>query len=183
MTHRAHRRRCEGFTLVEVLVSLLVLSIGLLGVGKLMFGAVRSDDSAFMRTQATALGYQILDAMRANRPGAMSQFYDTTQAQFTALSDPGVLCDSSSGGTACTNGQTLASYDLWAWKQRMIGTAAAPGALPPTSVGSVTTATGANNQVVATITIQWDDSLAQQTFNASGTAPTLTQTLTLTSVL
>jgi type IV pilus assembly protein PilV len=183
MTVGKYMRRCDGFTLVEVLVSLLVLSVGLLGVGKLMFGAIRSDDSAFMRTQATALAYQMLDAMRANRPTALSQGYDITQAQFGALTDPGVLCDSSPDGGACSSGQTLAQYDLWLWKQRMIGTAGAPGALPPTTLGSVSTATGANNQVVATITVQWDDSLAQQTFNTSGTAPTLDQTITLTSIL
>lgn len=182
MTARKRIRRCGGFTLVEVLVSLLVLSVGLLGVGKLMFGAIRSDDSAFMRTQATALAYEMLDAMRANRSTALSQGYDTTPAQFAALSDPGVLCDSGPDGVVCSSGQTLAQYDLWSWKQRM-GAAGTPGALPPTTVGSVTTATGANNQVVATITVQWDDSLAQRSFNTSGVAPALNQAVTLTSVL
>jgi type IV pilus assembly protein PilV len=183
MTSGVYTRRSHGFTLLEVLVSLFVLSIGLLGVGKLMLGAVRSDDSAFMRTQATALAYEILDAMRANRPAAQSQGYDTTQSQFTTLSNPGVLCDNSPSGTACTDGDTLAQYDLWMWKQRMIGAAGSPGALPPTSLGSVTTTPGPNSQVVATITVQWDDSLAQQTFNPSGTPPVLDQTVTLTSIL
>lgn len=183
MTYRPYTRRSEGFTLVEVLVSLLVLSMGLLGVCKLMLGAVRSDDSAFMRTQATALAYAILDAMRANRPTALSQGYDITQSQFGALTAPGALCDSGPTGSACTNGPTLAQYDLWMWRQRMIGTATSPGALPSASLGSVTTVTGANNQVVATITIQWDDSLAQQTFNTSGVPPTLSRAVTLTSIL
>ncbi len=183
MTSGEYLRRSDGFTLVEVLVSLVVLSIGMLGVGRLMMGAVRSDDSAFMRTQATALAYEILDAMRANRPTALSQGYDTTQSQFAALSDPGVACDSSPSGSACTDGATLAQYDLWMWKQRIVGTATAPAALPPGSLGSVSTAAGPNNQIVATITIQWDDSLAQQTFNASGVPPVLDQTVTLTSIL
>ena len=69
--------RHQGFTLLEVLVALLVMSIGLLGIGKMMMLAARANDSAYMRTQATALAYTILDAMRANRQAAIAQGYDT----------------------------------------------------------------------------------------------------------
>lgn len=56
--------RRNGFTLVEVLVALVVLSIGLLGIGKLVMFASRANDSAYLRSQATALAYSILDDMR-----------------------------------------------------------------------------------------------------------------------
>jgi type IV pilus assembly protein PilV len=49
----------RGFTLVEVLVTLLVLSIGLLGIAKLLLVSSRANDSAYMRTQATALAYSL----------------------------------------------------------------------------------------------------------------------------
>src|SRR5262249_19574555 len=72
---RAQPRQQHGFTLVEALVALVVLSIGLLGVAKLVMGAVHADDSAYMRGQATQLAYELLDQMRANRPGATAGFY------------------------------------------------------------------------------------------------------------
>ena len=61
----AHRSR--GFTLVEVLVALVVLSIGLLGVAALQLTSLRSNHSSAMRSQATFLAYDIIDRMRANR--------------------------------------------------------------------------------------------------------------------
>ena len=47
--------RTSGFTLIEVLVSLVVLGIGVLGIAKLTLFSVRSNDSAYLRTQAANL--------------------------------------------------------------------------------------------------------------------------------
>ena len=58
-----------GFTLLEVLIALLVLSIGLLGLAALQTTGLRSNQMASMRTQATEAGYDITDRMRAN-PGS-----------------------------------------------------------------------------------------------------------------
>ena len=60
-------KHARGFTLIEVLVALIVLSIGVLGVGKLTLSAVKANDSSFMRGQAMNLTYAIVDNMRANR--------------------------------------------------------------------------------------------------------------------
>src|SRR5215472_10747619 len=71
-----------GFTLLEVLIALLVMSIGLLGIGKMMMLSARANDSAYMRTQATALAYTILDAMRANRQAAIVNSYDVAMGAY-----------------------------------------------------------------------------------------------------
>jgi type IV pilus assembly protein PilV len=161
--------RHNGFTLVEVLVALLVMSIGLLGIGKLVLYSSRANDSAYLRTQATALGYSILDAMRANRQTALNNGYDITSAITTP--NPGVACNAIA---ACTNGTVLAQYDLNQWKTRMLV------ALGPTADGSVKTApvtnplTGTVN-ATATVTVQWDDTVALQTFG--GTAGKVLVTL------
>src|SRR5580693_7240389 len=73
-----HRRAHRGFTIVEVLVSLVILSLGLLGIAKLILLTARSTDSAYLRSQATALAYEILDDMRANRQIAIAHGYDTS---------------------------------------------------------------------------------------------------------
>ena len=158
--HPLVRRGTKGFTLLEVLVALLVMSIGLLGIGKLMMLSARANDSAYMRSQATALGYTILDAMRANRQAAISAGYDTAMGVFPAAS-PGC---GTTVATACNSGQQ-AQNDLWQW-----GTALA--AQLPTGQGSVTTVTavdgsGANN-ITATIVVQWADKVAEQSFGNAG---------------
>jgi type IV pilus assembly protein PilV len=145
-----------GFTLLEVLIALLVLSIGLLGIGKLMMLSARANDSAYMRSQATALAYTILDAMRANRQAAIVQGYDTAMGVFPGA----VVC---TVAAPCNSGQQ-AQCDLNLW-----GTSLA--AELPLGQGSVATVvapdvvTGANN-VTATVTVQWSDKVAEQTFGA-----------------
>jgi type IV pilus assembly protein PilV len=161
----ARTRPDNGFTLLEVLIALLVMSIGLLGIGKMMILSARANDSAYLRSQATALGYTILDAMRANRQAAIVQGYDTALGVF-----PGSPGCGTSVASACNSGQQ-AQNDLSQW-----GTSLA--AQLPGGVGSVTTATapdtatGAPN-ITATVTVQWIDKVAEQSF---GTASAVTAT-------
>jgi len=65
-----------GTTVIEVLVSLLVLGIGTLGVAALQATALRNSRSALERSQAVIAGYAIIDAMRANRSVARAGGYD-----------------------------------------------------------------------------------------------------------
>jgi len=64
--------RQSGFTLLEVLVAILVLSIGLLGLAGLMASSIRNNHSAYQRTQATWLAYDMIDRMRVNRANAIT---------------------------------------------------------------------------------------------------------------
>ncbi len=58
-------RHQEGATLIEVLIAIVVLSIGLLGLAGLQATSVQSNHSAYQRSQATLLGYDLADRMRA----------------------------------------------------------------------------------------------------------------------
>jgi type IV pilus assembly protein PilV len=148
--------KARGFTIIEVLVSLVVLSIGLLGIGKLVLVSAHANDSAYLRGQATELAYEILDNMRANRQTAMTQGYDV--ALGTVPLNPGSCL-----AATCAAPQ-LALYDVYTWKRRL--DAAVPGGQLPGGKGSV--ATSATTPTTATITVQWDDTAAQTTF--AGTA-------------
>lgn len=66
----------QGATLIEVLVAIIVLSIGLLGMAGLQAASVQSNYSAYYRSQATILASDIADRMRANRSVALSGTYD-----------------------------------------------------------------------------------------------------------
>ena len=65
-------RTVAGFTLVEVLIALVVLSIGLLGIAALYLETLRANRTALFRTQAVTLAADLADRIRANRdpPGA-----------------------------------------------------------------------------------------------------------------
>jgi type IV pilus assembly protein PilV len=169
----SHRRR--GFTLVEVLVSLVVLSIGLLGVAKLILLSSHSNDSAYMRSQATALAYEMLDNMRANTAAAEAHSYDT--ALSSVPTNPG-SCVVTGSASPCSQTQ-LAQWDVYSWKQHL-----SSGALPA-GTGSVVTST--STPVSATIIVQWDDNAATAAFQkAVGQTPTsaaVPMQITLQSVL
>lgn len=65
-----------GVTLVEVLIAIIVLSIGLLGLAALQANSLKFNHSAYLRSQATHLAYSITDQMRADRLGALDGDYD-----------------------------------------------------------------------------------------------------------
>lgn len=158
--HSSRPASQRGFTLLETLIALVVLSIGLLGIAKLVTGAVHANDSGYMRGQATQLAHEILDEMRANRPGA--QFYGGT----------GAFIDCSAGN--CSN-QQLAGLDTYNWL------AAVKAALPD-GKGFIIPSSGVGGEA-ATIIVQWDDSEAQWAFGtAPGSTPAL-MNLELESVL
>jgi type IV pilus assembly protein PilV len=166
---RQQRRANRGFTLVEVLVSLLVLGIGLLGVAKLVLFGSRSNDSAYLRSQATSLAYTLLDNMRSNRAVARTQAYDTGLG---AYANPGSTC--TIAGTPCTPA-VIAQYDLYQWKQRLTQSL-------PSGDGSVVTAVN-GSQVTATISVQWDDAVAQSSFGAAPSGSPAPVTVTFETVL
>lgn len=170
---RRHRR-ASGFTLVEVLVAVLVISIGLLGVARLVLAAVKANDSAYFRTQAANLAYSMLDEMRANRAYAMTS--PGYQVGYGSYSKPSSNC----AGSACTPAQ-MAAYDLYTWKQQL--NSGVGGALPQGDGKIVMSFPSGSGEPTATITIEWDDSLAQWSFGTpSTTTPTMT-TFTLESAL
>ena len=162
------RRTDHGFTLVEVLVALVVLSVGLLGMAKMVMVSSHSNDSAYLRSQAVALGYQALDAMRANLPASTTTAYAT--AMYVMPAQPGGWPAAGCMTGNCSNTQ-LAAWDVYAWKQGLTSL--------PAGTGSITTS--GTFPMTATVIVQWDDSVAQTVFRA--TAPANPMSITLQTVL
>ncbi|MBZ0071799.1 MAG: type IV pilus modification protein PilV [Thiohalobacteraceae bacterium] len=95
-----HGVRSNGFSLIEILITVLILAIGLLGLAGLQGASLRNNQSAYVRTQATNLAYEIVDAMRANVTVARAGGYDLAYG-----------AASSSGG--------IAQDDLNTWRARV----------------------------------------------------------------
>ena len=98
-------QRQSGFTLIEILVASLILAIGLVGVAGLQALSLKNNQSAFMRSQATALAYDLADRMRANKQAAEAGAYDPANAAFTTG------CRTNTG---CVP-NTMAQHDLSEW--------------------------------------------------------------------
>lgn len=116
----------QGFSLVEVLVALLVLSIGLLGLALLQVEGMKLNSDAYLRTQATVLAYDILDRLRANKSGADSGNYclngpGTTADKICSNAKPtgGNISNCGDTTSGCGSPADLAKYDLTQWYDMM----------------------------------------------------------------
>jgi type IV pilus assembly protein PilV len=152
--HYGFRR--NGFTLLEVLVALLVLSIGLLGIGKLVMLSARANGSAYMRSQATALAYSMFDDMRANRTLALT---GPPYAYTVGLGvNPGtVACPLPPAG--CSSSQQ-AQNDIANWKNALA--TALPNGDGSVQITPASNPTTRVANVTATVTVRWNDTVAQQ---------------------
>jgi len=65
----------RGVSLIEVLITLLVLSVGLIGLAGLQMVSIQANKSAYYRSQATLLAYDMADRMRANQVQANTDVY------------------------------------------------------------------------------------------------------------
>jgi type IV pilus assembly protein PilV len=104
--------RSRGFTMIEVLVSLIILSIGLLGLAALQGTGFRFNSTAYQRTQATMAAYDIIDRMRANEDGVKNGKY-TIATESAATSAKSATMPSCTSSVCDSN--TLATYDLKQW--------------------------------------------------------------------
>jgi len=132
-----------GFTLLEVMVALLILSIGLLGLAALQTIGLRSTQMGFMRTQATQLAYDISDRMRANVPGltTASRFYVIDTA-----TTPAVTMDCAT--TDCSP-RDMANFDLVNWRE-------AVGQLPGGRSRIAQAVDTASGVITHTVTVHWN---------------------------
>lgn len=97
--NRKLRRFCQsGFSLLEVLVTLVIIAVGMMGFAAMMLNSMKNNRTAMQRSLATLYAYDIIDCMRVNRQVATSGSYTR---DFTD-SVP------SAGGTVANN-------DLYLW--------------------------------------------------------------------
>jgi type IV pilus assembly protein PilV len=119
--------RIGGFTLLEVLVAIMILAIGLLGVAALQAVSIRNNQSAYFRSQATLLAYDVIDRMRSNTSLAHAGSYNVTFG--------------SSG-----SGSGMAGIDITEWKDALAQTL-------PSGDGAVTIDLAGNT----TVELRWLD--------------------------
>lgn len=112
-------RRSRGFGLIEVLVTLLIFSIGALAVAGLQVMSKKNRYNALQRSTAVRLAHSMAANMQANSD-ALSvyiSFPDWPLGDNTLGADPKHNCYQES----CSP-KKLAKFDLWQWEQMLDGT-------------------------------------------------------------
>jgi type IV pilus assembly protein PilV len=169
------RTRIAGFSLIEVLIALVILSVGLLGIAAMVSVSLKSKDSSYYRTEALTLASSILDRMRANSAIATANGYDTTYSA-TIGTAPSNNC---TGGTCST--ADIATMDLSQWKTEISN--ALPGFSSGTPAGGKIVTSTVNQMTQVNISIRWNDARANSAVAASGAPSVTTATIQITSGL
>jgi type IV pilus assembly protein PilV len=84
----AHKSRQRGMTLIEILVAIVVLSIGLLGLAGLQLKGVQVNQGSNYRSQAAMLAEEVAELLRADRANASAGAYS-----FNGGTPPAALAD------------------------------------------------------------------------------------------
>lgn len=133
------RARARGVGMVEILVTLLVMTVGLLGIAGLQLVSLRDTYASSVRTQATAAAEFILDRMRANRPAVTAAGGDyAVAATFTTY----------------TTVDTQAKADINRWKTLLSNTI---NGSPTGSISVAGTGASANAPLRVTVVISWNE--------------------------
>lgn len=119
----------RGVGMIEVLVTLLILSIGLLGLAALQMRTLRNNQSALERSLAVAETHAIADAMRADRTNAINGRFNLGIA------------------AAAPTGTTFREVMLASWRNNLVA-----------SLGADATGSVACNGALCTIVVRWNDS-------------------------
>ncbi len=134
----------HGFTLIEVLVTLLILSIGLLGLAGMIGQSLKFNQGGYTRSQGTFLAYEIIDAMRADADNA---------ASYAVAYDSNVhVCpvDVSNKPRSIQAGDNLANATLGCWHQRVADEL-------PGGTATIVNNPGGGNALEYEVTMQWYD--------------------------
>jgi len=132
----AASKRVEGFSLVEVLIALVIMSVGMLGIAGLYVHSMQAGRTSLFRHHAVTIAGDVADRIRAN---------PTAAAAYTGAGADSNCVD---GGIDCTPAQ-MASNDIFSWAQQ------AASALPTGTVNIVFD--NGPSPPTYQITVQWNE--------------------------
>jgi len=140
--NKMNLNKSKGFSLVEVLIALVIMSVGMLGIAGLYVHSMQAGRTSMLRHHAVTLAGDIADRIRAN---------PTAGAAYAAATGQNKNCGAAGG--AC-NVADMAAHDIFLWQ------AQASGFLPVMADGSEQVLVVFNAGTVPPsydITVQWDE--------------------------
>ena len=112
-----HKRQ-PGFSLIELLVAMVIFTIGLISIAGLQMVAKKSNYESLQRTTASHIAYGLLEEIRTNGDGIGTYLAapDLGGGQFSSVP----VSECNNAAAPCTASQ-MATHDLWFWEQVMDG--------------------------------------------------------------
>jgi type IV pilus assembly protein PilV len=121
------RRQSAGFTMLEVLISLLIIAVGLLGMLGLQAQATVAEFESYQRGQALILVQDMADRINANRGAALCYVVTTDVANGSPQLGSGTAPTVCTGGFGTTVTRAMADKDLLDWDNALNGAAETKG--------------------------------------------------------
>lgn len=134
----------RGFSLFEILITVTVVGIGLLGLAGLQFAGLKASNQAQDATYASQLAQDAAERILANREGWTNGQYKFSITSATSL-DPG--CQ-----TGSCNSTQIADYDQFQLHQRMYPS----GGNPPILSNPVLNIISHPGGITFTVVVAWD---------------------------
>lgn len=169
----AHNLSAEkGFSLIEVMISLVIIALGVLGVGLIMLLSANNNDTARIQSLAALEATSMATAIQANEAywlngaGATGSF---TETAVTASS------------TACINStcdaQSMATYDLTNWGYSISNSI--PDGMGNVACTTIAATTSTPAVTSCNITVGWVQNATTNDHQAMTAATASTQSYTL----
>ncbi|MGH8191066.1 MAG: type IV pilus modification protein PilV [Rhodanobacteraceae bacterium] len=155
-------RKVSGFSLLEVLIAVVVVSLGMLGVGAALVTVHRSTSSSYLQQQSAQLANDIIERMRQNVSGAQLGDYDISYTGGT-VSAPPVMCDPTGAACAAAN---EAAYDLFQWLTGL-------NSLLPGANATITVVLTPKNTYLTTVVVSYNDAPAATALKSATTRRTV----------
>ena len=137
--------RQRGYSLIEVMIALVVLSIGMLGIAGLTVAALKDTRDSFNRTKAVAFAWDMAERIRANRSAGNAYAAG-------AGSDGGCSASETDTSPSTCTSEALAAHDIFEWKAALADTERGL----PGGTGTILF-NGASSPPTYTITVTWSE--------------------------
>ncbi len=125
---RRHAAQQQGFTLLEILIALVIFSVGLLGIAGLQMTGMKQTHNSHLRSVATTQVMDLADRMRANMAGVEANNYGDYASyamDYSACTTDCATCTPRDCANLECNAAELAEYDMCEWTMETV--AALPG--------------------------------------------------------
>ena len=121
-----NKRSQHGFSMMEVLVTLIILVVGVLGMAGLQYTSLKNLNSSHFRYQAMIAAYDMAERMRGNDTAVLAGSYSA----ISVTAATGTKCT----GGICTSNAAIVANDIFEWAETIIdlpgGTGSVTGAGP-----------------------------------------------------
>ena len=183
-------KKPSGFTLIEVLITVVILSIGLLGMAGIQIQGLRGTTGSMARSQATILANDIAERIHMNAngvlvvdainpPGTNDHYSDVDTSAITCGQAVPTFCSvtpTNAAAAPCTTPRAMATFDIYDFACGLNHDAGVNELLPNGFATISCNVAGCPIGTPLTISINWEESSTDSN-NAAAVAKTVSMVI------